>query len=261
MRESPSRDHAENSGVMTTSQSSTLRLTPGARTAEMKRTGSVDYGDKQGPLGRLYDRGAKPAVDDVREEIQQYEEVETNLEVRKGQILTSHYRLVSSFEIFEWSPTESDCVERFFSEQKLDPARSKKILTDIRDAGEEAPHPYKTILHLILHRESPPLKARLPLLRWAMKTYDRLYKIGVEDQTSILHIAVGKLKAREPQDDAIKQLVNLFPRETCELLNESQDKDELLGSIMPFILSSQNSQFLELFGRPPEGLETHRVRA
>ncbi|KAH7310222.1 hypothetical protein BKA65DRAFT_167701 [Rhexocercosporidium sp. MPI-PUGE-AT-0058] len=228
----------------------------------MKRTASMDWGDKKAPLTTLYDRGAKPEAYTVQEQNQVDEDDELDPEVRKALVSASHFRFVANFQQFvtNWIPPnkDSDCVQSFFNEQKTDPKKAQKLKYNIQCAGEEGPDAYKTILHLILKREDPPLETRLPLLRWVMTTYGDLYKVGVEDKNSILHTAVAIWKSPKPQDDALRHLVNLFPQQTCQLLNESPDKDELFGSIMPFIRSCPHSEFLELFGRPPEERAAHR---
>lgn len=128
---------------------------------------------------------------------------------------------------------------------------------------EHFPHANKqgeegdTLLHLLLKVPAEEFKKSPLLFDWAMKRYPDLYKQGIQEKNSILHLA--KKRCKPLKEEYLSDLILRYPSQMADILEMAEDKGELLVGIMPFIRMSSGLEFLRIFGEGVTELRPNQV--
>ena len=219
------------------------------------RHGSIDSGLQKlsSPLYPSTDRTENAEKDDLSDD---------DKEDQKADISNSHRVLVTMFEKYtrlrRLDPLESKdkLVEEFISTIRKEKAQMSPQdchLDNLHRQGEED----ATILSFML--KSPQrFQNRVPLFRWVMTEYPELYRVGVVEKKSILHLAADKCQS-SPKQEYLSSLIKMYPSQLADLLTDAPDQGLLLSRIMPFIRFSAGEEFLKFFGQLIEQTAAHVV--
>ncbi|KAI0400668.1 hypothetical protein F4802DRAFT_619718 [Xylaria palmicola] len=113
-----------------------------------------------------------------------------------------------------------------------------------------------SFIHYLL-KAPAQFETRLPLLKWVMERFPYLYREGVSEGKSILHIlTMSKVIGCSKH---LGTIVELYPAQVADILKGTPKEDRLQGrllsDIIPTVQTSAPLEFLEFFGKYPEDMK------